>query len=64
MKWIFKGRTVVSDDGRWRIAHVVRGWDVLDQGRVIATGCQTAQQGINEVANALRLERRRQEHTA
>jgi hypothetical protein len=32
MKWIFKGRTVVSEDGRFRIAKVFRGWILYDRG--------------------------------
>jgi hypothetical protein len=32
MKWICKGRTYVSPDGRYRIAHVFRTWILYGQG--------------------------------
>lgn len=36
MTWICKGRTVTSDDGRFRIAHVVREWLLYDRGVLVA----------------------------
>lgn len=32
MRWIYQGRTYVSEDARWRVAHVFRGWILYDRG--------------------------------
>jgi hypothetical protein len=32
VNWIPKGRTFVSQDGRWRVSRVFRGWILYDRG--------------------------------
>lgn len=58
MTWIHKGRSVVSDDGRWRIARVFRGWTLYDRG-VDLGNYPTADSAKNKVHNELRIEERR-----